>query len=224
MPRRKRPTTTTRSEHWLRLLINKRPDLIDSELNRVFRWGSDAVHWVSPLAADSYAEYYDESFLDVLGVTPAQVPLKDFWPRSGPRWDGLGKTLNGRVILVEAKAYIEEAADGGTKAGPNSKYMILAALEKTRKYLNVKPNAIWEGAFYQYANRLARLYYLSVLNRIDAYLVFVYFLNADDVPSPCVQEQWDGAIRVIKAALGLRQHRLASRAAGVFIDTGSLKD
>ena len=207
----------------MRLLINARSDLIDAELNRAFHWSGDVVRWASPLAKDSYAEYYDESFLDVLGLTPAQVALHDFWPPGGPRWDGLGKTLNGRAVLVEAKAYVKETTDAGTRAGPTSRSKILAAIEKTRTYLNGKPNPMWEKELYQYANRLAHLYYLSVLNGIDAYLVFVYFLNADDVPSPCTREQWDVAIRDIKAELGLRQHRLESRIADIFIDTASLK-
>ncbi len=179
---------------------------------------------MSPLAADSYAEYYDDSFLQVLGLTPAHVPLTDFWPRSGPRWDGLAKTLNGGAVLVEAKAYIEEAANGGSKAGPDSKSTILSALDQTRAYLKVRPDVVWDGPFYQYANRIAHLYYLHVLNRIDAYLVFVYFLNADDVPFPCTLEQWQGATRLTKAALCVRQHRLSSRIAEVFIDTASLKE
>ncbi len=46
--------------------------------------------------------------------------------------------------------------------------------------------------FYQYINRLAHLYLLRVLNKIPAYLVFVYFVNdhthiptsRQDQPSP----------------------------------------
>ena len=84
MPRRARPATTTRSEYWLRLLINRATGFDGiRRLNNAFHWGGDVVHWVSPLAKDSYAEYYDESFLDVLGLTPAQVPLHNFWPLAG---------------------------------------------------------------------------------------------------------------------------------------------
>jgi hypothetical protein len=117
----------------------------------------------------------------------------------------------------------KETTDAGTRAGPTSRSKILAALAETRTYLSGEPNSMWEGTRYQYANRLAHLYYLSVLNGIDAYLVFVYFLSADDVPSPCTREQWDVAVSDIKAELGLRQHRLESRIGEVFIDIASLK-
>jgi hypothetical protein len=59
---------------------------------------------------------------------------------------------------------------------------------------------------------------------IGAELNRVFRLNADDVPSPCTREQWDVAIRDIKAESGLRQHRLESRFGEVFIDIASLKD
>lgn len=224
MPRRKRPEKTTRSEHWLRTLINQQLELIDSELNEIFQWNGDSIQWISPIADDSYAEYYDETFLKVLGIKPEQVKLGKFWPKGGPRWDGLANTSGGRVILLEAKAYIEEAVDEGTKAGRASKSRVLSALEQTRTYLNGKSNDAWSNEFYQYANRIAHLYYLSVLNDIDAYLVFVYFNNAPDVPSPCTREQWNGAIRIIKSVLGLGRHRLSSRIAEVFIDAGELME
>ena len=35
----------------------------------------------------------------------------------GPQWDALAKTSGDKIILLEAKANIEELADGGTKAG-----------------------------------------------------------------------------------------------------------
>jgi hypothetical protein len=222
MPRRERPATTTRSEHWLRVLVNEKQELIDSELNRAFSWNEEQVYWLSPLAKDSYAEYYDEAFLDLLIVKAHRIPLRKFWPIGGPRWDALAKTSSDKVILLEAKEYIEEAADGGTKAGTASRKRIMSALEQTKAYCNVNPDTKWDCAFYQYANRLAHLYYLRVLNDIDAYLVFLYFVNAPDVPSPCSRENWVGANRAVKAALGLGRHSLKHQIAEVFIDTLSL--
>jgi len=124
--------------------------------------------------------------------------------------------------LLEAKAYIEEMADGGTKAGSASREKILSAFEQTKAYCRVKQEINWDGAFYQYANRVAHLYYLSVMNKIDAYLVFLYFVNAPDVPLPCTRDNWIGAIRAVKAALGLGRNRLAPRITEVFIDTPAL--
>jgi hypothetical protein len=222
MPRRERPKVTTRSEHWLRILVNEKQEIIDSELNRAFSWNDEEVKWLSPLAKNSFAEYYDEAFLELLEITNLKKTLREFWPAGGPRWDALAKTSGGKVVLVEAKAYIEEVVDGGTRAGPPSRERILSALEQTKAYCSVKQEIKWDGAFYQYANRVAHLYYLSVMNKIDAYLVFLYFVNAPDVPSPCTRDNWVGAIRAVKAALGLGRNRLTLRVTEVFIDTPTL--
>jgi hypothetical protein len=64
-------------------------------------------------------------------------------------------------------------------------------------------DASWESPFYQYANRLAHLYYLNALNRQRAYLLFLYFAEAPDVPEPCTVAQWEGAERLTKKCLGL---------------------
>jgi hypothetical protein len=221
MPRRERPAATTRSEHWLRVLVNEKQDLIDSELNKAFSWHEEQVYWLSPLEKDSFTEYYDEAFLDILGVADLKKPLREFWPVGGPRWDGLAKTSTGKILLIEAKAYIEEMVDGGTRAGLASRERILSAFDQTKSYCNVKAETKWDGAFYQYANRIAHLYFLSVLNEIDAHLVFLYFVNAPDVLSPCTRDNWVGAIRAIKAAHGLGRNRLTPRITEVFIDTPS---
>jgi hypothetical protein len=105
------------NEHWLRVLVNEKQELIDSKMNRAFSWHKEQVYWLSPLSNDSYAEYYDETFLGLLGVKDLHIPLREFWPAGGPRYDALAKTSGDKIILLEAKAYIEELADGGTKAG-----------------------------------------------------------------------------------------------------------
>ena len=66
----------------------------------------------------------------------------------------------------------------------------------------------WEGPFYQYANRLAHLYFLRGLNRIDANLLFLYFADAPDVPKSdlCTAAQWEDAIKRTNKALGLGAH------------------
>jgi hypothetical protein len=109
MPRRERPPETRRSENWIRKAVNKYPDSLNSLISEKFGWDKcDEIEWVSPVASDAYAEYYDQEFLDRLGVSDLKVPLSDFWPQGGPRWDGLARTKTGKIILVEAKAYIEE--------------------------------------------------------------------------------------------------------------------
>jgi hypothetical protein len=214
MPRRPRPPETQRSEHWLRKAVNEHQDALNSLISQQFGWDNcHRIEWLSPLASDEYAEYYDDDFLYRLGVSDFKVPLSDFWPRSGPRWDALARA-DSKLILVEAKAYIEEGVPSATRAGPDSRWMIRASLDRTKQAFGAAIDAPWETPFYQYANRLAHLYFCYELNGLDTYLVFFYFADAPDVPSPCTTEQWKGAVRLTKKCLGLgERHPLRDRIA-----------
>lgn len=109
MPRRERPAQTGRSEHWLRVAVNERTHEIDELVKGQFGWpSSERIEWRSPLKSDDYAEYYDGEFLTQLGIENLRVLLNQFWPGSGPRWDALARTDNGKIILVEAKAHVGE--------------------------------------------------------------------------------------------------------------------
>jgi hypothetical protein len=224
MARRIRPLNATRSEHWLRVLINRHPDLLAAQTSAIFNWPqSETIRWISPLAADDYAEYSDSSVLDILQLKPDNVPLTAFWPQRGPCWDGLGRTTSGRPLLVEAKAYVEEANSSRSGAGSTSLAHICRSLNQLKSYLRSASPHDWSALFYQYTNRLAHLYFLRQLNGIDAYLIFVYFVNAPDVPEPTSEAQWRGANRLLKATLQLgRRHTLADYIAEVFVDVREL--
>ena len=223
MPRRERPKETQRSEHWMRISANEAAPYLNARLRSQFVWEEDEeIEWLSPIASDQYAEYYDSSFLERLGVDKLITPLHAFWPRSGPRWDGLAKSRSGKIILVEAKAYIEEGVDYRSKACANSLSMINAALAEAKRAFRAAEDAPWEAPFYQYANRLAHLYFLAEKNKLDAYLVFLYFANAPDVASPCSMEQWQGAKRLTEKCLGLGSHRFRNRIATMVIDVAEL--
>jgi hypothetical protein len=205
MPRRPRPKETQRSEHWLRVAVNDHQSRFDEHIRGAFGLdAADTIDWRSPIKSDAFAEYYDQEFLDRLDLNNLKVPLETFWPKSGPRWDGLAKTKSGKVILVEAKAYIEEAVDGGSGAkSPRSVEMIEVSLAAAKAAYRASKDANWETPLYQYANRLSHLYYLRRLNEVEAYLLFVYFAVACDVPNPCTRRQWEGAIRLTEKCLGL---------------------
>jgi hypothetical protein len=201
---------TERSEHWLRVAVNERSTAFNARVSALFNWERlDEVEWLSPVASDEYAEYYDAEFLNRLGVAPQalRVPLSDFWPASGPRWDGFGRTASGKLILIEAKAYVEEGVDFRSKAkDPKSLEKINEALAAAKAYFGATADAPWQTPFYQYANRLAHLYFLRELNGLDAYLLFLYFADAPDVPRPSSVEQWEGAVRLTEKCLGLGAH------------------
>jgi hypothetical protein len=205
MPRRERPAETTRSEHWLRVAVNEATAAFDSRVAQAFKWdAADPISWLSPVGTeDAYAEYYDLAFLDRLGLSDLRVPLRDFWPPGGPRWDGLGKTRSGKLILVEAKAYIEEMVDYRSHAAGDSLALIERSLGLTKAAFGAAGDAPWSAPLYQLANRLAHLHFLAGLNGLDAYLLLVSFADAPDVQSPCSVEQWEGAIRLSKKCLGL---------------------
>lgn len=208
MTRRQRPPHTRRSEHWLRKAVNEYSATLGDKVRDLFHWpAGERIDWLSPVASDEYAEYYDQGFVERLGVPTLRVPLHDFWPKSGPRWDGLAKTNSGKLILVEAKAYIEEGVAFRSKAGPSSRLKIQEALASAKKAFRAADDAPWEAPFYQYANRLAHLYFMRERNGLDAHLLFLYFADAPDVDDPCTVEQWQGAERLAKKCLGLGRHR-----------------
>jgi hypothetical protein len=186
------------SKHWLRVLINQRPDLFAERLSQAFGWPvEEAIAWLSPLVDDEYAEYKDQCFLDRLGVLPTEigVPLNQFWPPGGPQWDGLGTLSGRRPLLVEAKAYIEESYTTGSQATYPARALIQQSLNATKYYLRSTSAHDWSSIFYQQANRLAHLYFLRELNKIDAYLILVYFFNDNHVRLTTEQE-WRGANRL----------------------------
>jgi hypothetical protein len=195
------------SQKWIQTVVNQKPQLLLGALQRCGAIGPrTSVTWSSPLEKDDYCEYKDLSALDKIGIkgSTLKVPLGDFWPARGPVWDALGITSDGKPILIEAKAHIPEAASPGSKASSSkSKELISASLASARKFYSPRATAKWNELFYQYANRLAHQYFLKKLNGISSLLVFVYFLNADDVLGPMSEEEWNGAIRLIHAVLGL---------------------
>jgi hypothetical protein len=184
---------------------------------------SEEILWLSPMKDDAYAEYFDQAFLDLLGLNQLRHPLKDFWPPGGPRWDGLARTSSGKVILVEAKAHIEEAVSDRSKASSRSLVQINHSLAEAKRAFNAREDASWESPFYQYANRLAHLYFIHTLNNVDAYLLFLYFADAPDVPSSCTAEQWQGAIRLTKKCLGLGANPYQRRVAELILSVPDMQ-
>ena len=202
------------SQRWLQIAVNRCPEVINSAIvKELGLCSSEKIEWLSPLECDGFAEYRDEQFIERLNVSLNSQPLKDFWPRKGPQWDGLARTSNGRLLLVEAKANIPEFDTDPTKAtSRDSLEKIKAALAKTKRFLGVTSKTDWSQCFYQYTNRLAHLYLLRKLNGLDAFLVFVYFVNDRTVRNtdPVSQEGWEAAITLATKHLGIPHSRWVS--------------
>ena len=91
-------------------------------------------------------------------------------------------------------------------------------LDEAKTAFRASNDACWHAPLYQMANRLAHLYYLAGINKKDAYLVFIDFANAPDVPQPASREEWQGATRLAYKCLGLKDSKLARRVTTVIVD------
>jgi hypothetical protein len=221
--RKQKGAAERRSRHWLQVLVNQRPDAVDPLLLRsVGAPPVSSVQWLSPLQADGYAEYSDADFLRRLGCPTLAYPLECFWPKGGPEWDGLAKTSDGRLVLVEAKAHIPEAVSSPTGATEPAASIIRKSLDDTKTFLGSTAPCDWATAFYQYTNRLAHLYFLRELNRQPAFLVFIYFTHAPDVPDAPSEEEWRGALRLLHSYIGVGHNRLSPFVVDLFVDARQL--
>lgn len=222
MARLERPSNTEGSEHWLRVMVNDYPIILNMAIFKAFGWNSSQINWRSPLKDDNYAEYSDKTFLDRLDARDLKMKLQDFWPLFGPCWDGLANTSEGKLILVEAKAYIDEVVDYQSRASARTLPKIKSSLEEAKNKFNTTECACWHSPLYQMANRLAHIYYLAELNRKDAYLAFIYFANASDVRALASPEEWQGAVRLAYKCLGLKNSQLSKRVTAIIVDLKKL--
>ena len=201
------------SRRWLQVLVNCRPMLLGDAVSQRLPEPPSHIDWRSPVVADHYAEYRDQSFLDRLAGSPyycapaqAQCGLADFWPRFGPQWDGLAVTDRGQILLVEAKAHIPEMVTApGQARGEAARQRIQESLQKVKSFVESKSSADWSASFYQYANRLAHLYWLRELNGHDAYMINLFLLNDAEMNGPKSVEEWQSAIRLQETFMGVRQ-------------------
>lgn len=226
------------SARWIQTFVNQRPQRLNQAIAASLALPADlAIDWKSPLANDEFAEYQDDAFLSKVGLTQLRRPLRHFWPAGGPVWDALGTGPTGQVFLVESKANVPELVSDPTRAEATSRYRILASLSETQAFMGVTQLSWevdengrlrctplhtpekWANTFYQYANRFAHLYFLREWNGVEAYLVFVNFLNDPDTLGPKTQAEWECALTVTERHLGIRRDNPLQRyAAHVFLD------
>ena len=215
------------SQRWLQVAVNRKPQLLLSALQRSGAIGPRvSVTWRSPREDDDFREYRDRKALDKAGIANANLkkPLEQFWPPRGPVWDALGITSEGHPLFIEAKAHIPEAASPATRASAASRDLIDRSLGEARRFYAPRATASWSNLFYQYANRLAHQYFLRQVNDVSSTLVFLYFLNADDMLGPMSEEEWHGAVRLIHAVLGVPKDLRSYGVFDTFLDTRLLQD
>lgn len=194
----------------LQCLINEQPSIITEEIKKI-SGQAISIEWLSPLTDDAYAEYSDDDFIEKLRLSKTlQTPLINFWPKRGPNWDALGIFDTG-VILLEAKAHAGELASSCKATSADSLMLINNSFKKVKSELEVSESVDWLHSYYQYANRIAHLYFLRVINKIDARLVFLYFLDDRSVSGIDEISEWKQKIREVKDTLGINHPHILDK-------------
>jgi hypothetical protein len=195
---------TRGSLRWIQKLVSSKAVVFEAEL-RVAGILADheTVTWLSPREEDDWAEYRDGDFLQLLGLERLGADLKGFWPSRGPQWDALGLTSMGRPVLVEAKAHLGELTSN-CQASEASLAKIHAALQATKETVGAHLAADWLNKYYQYANRLAHL----------------YFTNDNEMRGPKTAAEWKAGLQDAYVHLDLPSRIVGL--ADVFIDVGRL--
>jgi hypothetical protein len=198
--------------HFLHAHHEHREDLDRAILSVVDR-PKAALEWVYPNEARDGKEPQGLSFLT--DRPDVRAEWANFWPTRGRQlsWDGVARLVErdrqSEWLLFEAKANQSEfctPASTASKAG--GKTQIEKALNVTKRRLGVYRFFDWMGSYYQYANRLAVLYFLTekVNPVVPAHLVFVYFVGdkfPDGCRCPANQTEWEELIRARQLTLGL---------------------
>ena len=228
MARRHSGRAVKGSRFHLQCLVNGDPriDLNNFILARsqsLSDYANGQFEWKSPLKSQGYIEYRDAAFLTQVGLPQLGECLSSFWPRLGPCWDALatvpGKDDGHGVILVEAKSHVTELGTNSSVCGAKAKSLnlIKASLEISKKALGVEKETDWLGKYYQYANRLAHLYWLNS-QQIPVWMVFLYFMGDINQRGPEAELDWRKHLTLMKTELGLLEnHILSDRIVEVFI-------
>ena len=211
----KQPIGTRGSLKWIQCAVNRSYAVIDALLLPSIPEASE-IEWRSPLSSDDFAEYRDRAFLERIGHVELADALAAYWPARGPQWDALGRTDTGEVILVEAKAHIDEIFSSGSQASRESLKRIADAFEETMLVFGAKPVIDWVGPLYQMANRLAHLHFLTK-HCVPARLVCMCFVGDAEMEGPESADEWRGALRVVRRMLGLpKRNSLSDRVIDIF--------
>ena len=197
--------------------------------------GAESVTWLDfPFAKNGTPLQDDREFQGLEFLADAHILEKwaYFWPQRGnvQNWDAVGKAIvEGKEtwVLVEAKAHVEEVKSRCGATSPQSRAQIMNVLAEVREHLRAtgQPLAHWLEPYYQFANRLAVLYFLE-REGIAAHLVNLYFYGERARPGwQCPQSaaEWEEVIRDEEAWLGIaRDSGLMKRVHHVFLAVNPL--
>jgi|SRR5208337_4235227 len=213
------------SQKWIQDIINVCPDLLNHHIHKdILSISGCDIKWKSPSIKNHFTEYRDADFLCEIGLTELTEKLQQFWPKNGPQWDALGKTSDDKAFfLVEAKANVPEIVSSCGAKDKESLKTISERLDETQRWLNCqKPLIDWKSGFYQYANRLAHLYFLKEKMGKEVYLIFLYFIG-DSTHIPTSRDAWNPALMLQKKLMGLSARSLRCKGIiDLFINTSDI--
>lgn len=200
--------------HLLRHLGYHRDYLSLKTLNVI---GGNSIEWLDFNFSPKNEPLRDDKEFIGLGFTQnAEVKEKWrlFWAQRGnsQNWDAVGKIHfdnQDEWLLVEAKGHIGELNSNCGAENLKSKHSIFSALEKTSWAFGNKSKPVenWLENYYQYANRLAVLYFLmnECNPSVNARLLFIYFYgeNRENLECPKNEQEWLPAIEKMDDWLGV---------------------
>jgi hypothetical protein len=220
--------------HLLRYLGYHRQYLTSTTIHEV---GCNTIDWMDfgfsvenkPLRDDS--EFKGLEFIQEVSV---QEKWKLFWPQTGnsQNWDAVAKIHfndHDEWLLVEAKGHLGEVKSNCGAVSHNSTEKIISAFEKTSQAFGnrSKPVLNWLENYYQYANRLAVLYFLmkECAPPVHVRLLFIYFYGENREHAVCAQNEqgWKPLIQDMNDWLGVDQTgELAERVHHLFLSVNPL--
>jgi hypothetical protein len=208
-------------DHYRRVL----PDVLDQHIKASIGRSDADITWLYP-GSSAFAK--EPRGVEFLKEEPSQRKAfeawRTFWPQTGspPHWDGIARdATTGEWLLFETKANQPEFCSHICGAVGKGRTLIESAMSKVKRHLSVHRDFQWLGTYYQYANRLACLYFLNVLRKVPARLVLVYF-TGDKFPDarqcPSSDAEWRELIRACHLTLGLsEEHALRDRVHELFV-------
>lgn len=207
------------SEYWLKQWLTERVEQLNERVLDVT--GGTTVEWLSPvLTGQPTREWRGVEFVQDTDVARA---WRQFWPQYGnvPNWDAIGKQDGPPSwLLIEAKGHLGELRAPCQAKDIGGRPMIEKTLTTVKQALGADPASDWLGDYYQFANRLAVLWFLLHHSQ-SAHLVYIYFYG-DQRPdgSICPQspDEWTHAIDAKHKGLGLpANHPLSDHIHEVFL-------
>jgi len=194
--------------------------------------GGNSIDWLDfqfskknrPLMDDR--EFLGLEFVHNMRV---QEKWKEFWPQTGnpPNWDAIAQIHidnQQEWLLIEAKGHIGELT---SKCGANSeisRQKISSAFRKANHAFGNQSHPVdkWLEPYYQYANRLAVLYFLmkECSPAVYARLLFIYFYgeNRENIRCPQTEQEWLPEIQKMNDWLGIeKNNELARRVHYLFL-------